>query len=100
MQRPLPASGDEIPHTNRIALLLAGSARTEGVRPDDDGDRLTMAGEGDLLASEDALKDLRQGRSRLADRHCVRHALNSTSLYSAAQQAVANRAAPTGVGAL
>jgi hypothetical protein len=85
MQLRLPAAGDDIPHPIRIAQSFAGSARTERVGPDDDGDRLTMARDRDLLASEDALKDLREGRSSLADRHRVRHALHGTSLYSAAQ---------------
>jgi len=71
MQLRLPAAGDEIPHPIGITQSVAGSARTERVRPDDHGDRLTVARDRDLLASEDALKDLREGRSSLAHRHRV-----------------------------
>jgi hypothetical protein len=87
MQLRLPAAGDEIPHPIGIARSLACSARTERVGPDDHGDRLTMARDRDLFASEDALKDLREGRSGLAHRHRVRHALHGTPLYSAVQRA-------------
>jgi hypothetical protein len=69
-----PAAGEEIPHAIRIAQAFGGSARTERVGPDDDSDRLTMARDDHLLASEDTLEDLREGRSSLADGYRVRHA--------------------------
>jgi hypothetical protein len=75
MQLRLPAASDEIPHPIRIAQSFAGSARTKRVGPDDDGDWLAMARDRDLFASVDALKDLREGRSSLADGHRVRHSV-------------------------
>jgi hypothetical protein len=69
MQLGLPAAGDEVPHPIGIDQSLTGSARTERVGPDDHGDRLAMARDGDLLAGEDALKDPRELRSSLAHRH-------------------------------
>src|SRR3990170_6223912 len=74
MQLRLPAADDDIAHPIRVPHSFAGAARTERVGPDDDGDRLTMARDGDLLASADALKDLGEGRSSSADRDRVRHA--------------------------
>ena len=85
MQLRLPASGDEIAHPSRIGQSIGGSARPECVGPDDDGNRLTMARDRDLLASEDALKDLREGRSSFGNRHRGGHILHGTSLYVAAQ---------------
>jgi hypothetical protein len=84
-QPGLPACGDEIPDSIGIAHPFAGSARTERVRPDDDSDRDAMTRDGDLLAGEYALEDLREGRSRLADRHGAGHATKCTSLYNPEQ---------------
>lgn len=73
MQLHLPATGDEIANPIGLAQPLAGSAHTERIGPDDDGDRLTMARDRDLFPSQHALKDLRERCSSLADRHRVRH---------------------------
>jgi hypothetical protein len=74
IQLQAPAAGDEIAYPIRIAQSFAGATRAKRVGPDDDGDRLAMTRNRDLLPGENALEDLREGSSGLADRHRVRHA--------------------------
>jgi hypothetical protein len=72
-QLRLAAVGDEISDALGFGQAFIGSADTEHVRPNDNGDRLAMARDRDFFAGTDALKHLRQSRSRLADSHGGRH---------------------------
>jgi hypothetical protein len=61
---------------------FVGPASPQGIGPDEDGHGLAVAGNGHLLASSYAVKELPQGRSRFADTQAGRHQQqNCTLMY-------------------
>lgn len=84
-ETPLFALREEIPDLFCTCHRFVGTARPERVRPNDNGDRPAMSGQGHLFPGEYPVEDLGKGGSCLTDGHRLGHNLKCTPTYITVQ---------------